>query len=183
MASGGARKRSGPAKDPNSGRSDRAGFVPTALPAEGYRGPVPEFPLPERTVLVWVDAGDGRYQEIDEAGTEQVARRERELWEWAWRTPQACMWSQPSESWRLMAVAMWVRTFVICEGSTATAADKNSLHRFADEIGLSTAGMRSLGWVVQPDEVGEKRAEAEAGAENARKRSSRDRMKVVDGAG
>jgi hypothetical protein len=42
---------------------------------------------------------------------------------------------------------------VICESSEATAADKNSLHRFADQIGLTTAGLAEMGWKVAPDEL------------------------------
>ena len=45
MARGGARNRSGPTADPNSGRSDRRGYSLTALPASGYDGPVPDWPL------------------------------------------------------------------------------------------------------------------------------------------
>jgi hypothetical protein len=78
-------------------------------------------------------------------------------------TPQACAWSLPSERWRSYTVAMWVRTAVICESSDATAADKNSLHRFADQIGLTTAGLAEMGWKVAVDEVAERRsAEPEA---------------------
>ena len=64
----------------------------------------------------------------------------------------------PSEAWRLMTVAMWVRTFVICESDTGTAADKSSLHRFADQIGMTTAGLAEMGWKVAVDEVAAKAA-------------------------
>lgn len=49
-----------------------------------------------------------------------------------WKTPQAAAWAR--EPWRHHAVAMWVRTAVACVGSEATAADKNSLHRFVYQI-------------------------------------------------
>ena len=111
MARGGARNRSGPQADETSGRSDQRGFRLTALPAEGYRGPVPAFPLP--------DAND----------------RELEVWAWAWRTPQACAWSMPSEQWRTRTVAMWVRLSVTCEAPDASASHLAQLHRFADQIG------------------------------------------------
>ena len=162
MARGGARNRSGPQKDPNSARSDRAHFKLDALPAEGYRGSVPEFPLPRRVVKEWVSEGKERWQETDAAATDGVAARELELWEWAWRTPQACAWSQPSESWRLHSIAMWVRTFVLCESGEATAADRNSLHRFADQIGMTPAGLRENGWAVAVDEMAAKRADRKA---------------------
>ena len=151
MASGGGRNRSGPQKDPNSERSERLGVKFTALPAEGYQGEVPAFPLPER--IVYID------RERHEEATEAAAEREEDLWWWAWRTPQACAWAMPSESWRLHTIAMWVRTAVICESSEATAADKGSLHRFADQIGLTPAGLRENGWSVAKDELAEKAAE------------------------
>lgn len=132
----------------------------TALPAEGYHGLVPDFPLP---------APSGR---------------EIELWEWAWRTPQACAWSLPSEAWRAQTVARWVRQAVKCESESAAAADHGQLHRYADQIGLTTAGLREMGWKVAVDEVAAKRAGA--GADEPRSepaRSSRERMKVIGGSG
>lgn len=180
MPRGGARNRSGPQPDERSGRSDRKGYSLTALPAQGYDGPVPAFPLPARAVMRWEYEDKRRYQVTDAEATAEVAERERELWAWLWRTPQACAWSMPSESWRLHTIALYVRTFVICEGSDATAADKGSLHRFADQIGMTTAGLAEMGWKVATDEVGARRADHSA-AEPAKPKSSRDRMKVVSG--
>lgn len=112
-------------------------------------------------------------------GSELVADREAELWAWAWTTPQACAWSMPSEAWRLYTIAMWVRTFVVCEGSDATAADKGALHRFADQIGMTTAGLAEMGWKVAVDETAERRAvDAEPTGDRGRK-PSRSRLKVV----
>lgn len=178
MARGGARNRSGPPPDPKSGRSDRRGYSLTALPAEGFDGDVPDFPLPTRIVWhEWFDDGQ-KVRENDEACTEQVAEREAELWAWVWTTPQACAWSMPSESWRLMTIAHWVRTAVLCESSDATAADKNSLHRFADQIGMTPAGLRENGWSVAKDEVAPKREAREAEDEPAPKRERR--LRVAD---
>lgn len=159
MTHGGARNRSGPQPSPDSARSDARGYSLKALPAEGYKGRIPRFPLPARRIMRWVFEDKRRWQEFDEESTELVVDRELELWKWAWRTPQACAWSLPSEKWRIMSVAMWVRTFVICESDAATAADKGSLHRFADQIGLTTAGLTEMGWKVAVDETAEKRAE------------------------
>lgn len=155
MPRGGARNRSGPQPDPNSSRSDRRGVSLTALPSQGHDGRPPEFPLPRSKA------------------------RELELWRWAWSTPQACAWA--CEPWRWYTVAMWVRTSVICEGAKATAADKNALHRFADQIGLTPAGLKENGWKIAADELAEKRAEAEAdGADD----DVRGRLTVVaNGAG
>ena len=155
MASGGARNRSGPAPVKGSGRSEARGLVFTALPREGHKGRAPKFPLMPRAVLRVVD--------VD--ATDAVARREAELWRWAWRTPQAAAWAQPGQEWRRHSVAMWVRTAVICESSEATAADKNSLHRFADQIGLTPAGLAENGWAIAQDELALRRDEK--GAEPA----------------
>lgn len=170
MAKGGSRNRSGPPADPGSGRSERRGYKLTALPASGYDGPVPDFPLPQRTVRRWEYEDKRRFQVVDEDATEDVRERELELWAWLWRTPQACAWSMPSESWRLHTIAMYVRTFVVCEGSDATAADKGSLHRFADQIGMTTAGLAEMGWQVAPDQLAEKRAEQNEPADPPQRR-------------
>jgi hypothetical protein len=150
MPRGGARNRSGPKPDENSARSDRVGYSLTALPANGYDGAVPDFPLLNAT------------------------ERELEVWAQTWRLPQACAWSMPSESWRTRSVAMWVRLSVRCEAEDAPASLLAQLHRFADQIGLTTAGLAEMGWKVAVDEVAEKRESAPA-----TQKSSRDRMRVV----
>lgn len=171
MARGGARNRSGPQPTPDSARSERRGVKFTALPAHGFDGEAPAWPLPARAVH-YFDAEKVRC--VDKAATEAVAAREAELWAWAWSQPQAWAWSQPSEAWRLHTIAMWVRTFVLCESSEATAADKGSLHRFADQIGLTPAGLRENGWAVAVDEVGEKRSERQPVKRERRLRAAAD---------
>lgn len=151
MARGGARNRSGPAADPNSGRSARRGLSLQALPNEGFQGEIPGFPLMRRAVYRWEYEDKRRYQLLDEDATQAVADREAELWEWAWRTPQAAAWAR--EPWRWQTVAMWVRTFVICEGDEATAADKGAIHRFADQIGLTPAGLKENGWAIAAADI------------------------------
>lgn len=179
MPKGGARNRSGPQKREGSGRSDRVGYSLTALPAEGYTGDAPAFPLPRRDVFrkEWNEAGK-QVQVFDPDETRRVAEREADLWRWLWGTPQACAWSMPSEGWRLHTIALYTRTFVICESGDATAADKGSLHRFADQIGMTTAGLAEMGWKVAVDQTAEKR-EPQKKAEAPK--SSRSRMKVVKG--
>lgn len=177
MPRGGARNRSGPQPDPDSGRSERRGVVLTALPAEGHDGEAPDFPLPKIVVYYESFEDKQKIRERDEAATEARRERELELWKWAWSTPQAAAWSvQP---WRWHSVAMWVRTSALCESSDATAADKNSLHRFADQIGLTPAGLKENGWKIATDEVAEKRQESKADAEPD---DVRDRFRVVGGA-
>ena len=149
MTSGGARNRSGPRVDPNSGRSDQRGLKLTALPTS-YDGPVPDFPLPDESV------------------------REAELWAQTWKLPQANAWSLPSESWRVRTVAMWVRLSVRCEDPEAGPSLIGQLHRFADQVGLTTAGLSEMGWQVATDEV------AEHAAEVAPRRQER-RLRAVAG--
>lgn len=153
MSKGGARNRSGPPPAEDSARSDRRGYSLTELPAEGYSGATPDFPLPEPTP------------------------RELEVWAAAWRTPQACAWSMPSEKWRIRTVAMWTRLTVRCETADAPASLLGQLHRFADQIGMTTAGLAEMGWKVAVDEIGAKREAA------VRSPSSRDRMKAVSDGG
>lgn len=135
MTSGGSRTRSGPKPDPNSRRSSQRGYSLTVLPVEGYTGSVPDFPLPKLT------------------------DRESEVWAEAWRTPQACAWALPSESWRLRAIAMWVRLSVRCEDQEASPSLLAQLHRFAHEIGMTSAGLAEMGWTVVSDELAEKRSQ------------------------
>lgn len=131
MARGGARNRSGPKPDEKSGRSDRRGVVFTALPAEGYDGAPPEFPLPDAAI------------------------RELDVWAEAWATPQAAAWSV--QSWRWRAVAMWVRWSVRMEAEDASAALGNVVIRYADQIGLTPAGMKENGWKIAEDDLAAKR--------------------------
>ena len=137
MTSGGRRNRNHQPVE-GSARSDARGFTLTALPAEGFRGPVPDWPLPV------------------------PLERELEVWEWAWRTPQACAWSLPSESWRARTVALWVRVSVRCEDADAPASLFAQLHRLADQVGLTTAGLAEMGWKVAVDEVAAQRSQRPA---------------------
>jgi hypothetical protein len=154
MARGGSRNRSGPKADEKSGRSDARGYSLTALPAQGFDGEAPEFPLPNATT------------------------RELDVWAQAWSTPQACAWSMPSEAWRTRTVAMWVRLTVRCEDPEAGASLLGQLHRFADQIGMTTAGLAEMGWKVAVDAVAEKRNEPVPAEQSD---DPRDRLSVVDG--
>ncbi|RVW03017.1 hypothetical protein [Rhodococcus xishaensis] len=133
MARGGSRNRSGPQADPNSGRSDLRGLSFTDLPSEGYAGKPPAWPFPKGST------------------------RERAVWRKVWTYPQAAQWIR--EPWRWETIAMWVRRKVLAEIPEATAADVTALHRLADQIGLTPAGLRENGWQIAADEVTSKRAE------------------------
>lgn len=122
MSRGGARNRSGPQADPNSGRSDQRGYVLATLPPTGFDGEAPDFPMPN------------------------ASSRELEVWSQAWTTPQACAWSL--EPWRWRTIAMWCRWSVRMEADDASAALGNVVVRFADQIGLTPAGLKENGWKI-----------------------------------
>lgn len=156
MVSGGARNRSGPRTQEGSGRSDQRGFRLAALPAEGFRGAVPEFPLPI------------------------PSERELDVWAEVWRTPQACAWSLPSEAWRIPSVAMWVRVKVRAEQPDSSAGMLAQLHRFADQVGLTTAGLAEMGWKIA--EVGDEPSPRPAPiVENDDDEAPARRLRVVSG--
>lgn len=133
MPRGGARNRSGPPKDPNSRTSERAGFKLTALPNEGYRGEIPDFPLGE--------------------GPADVELREMDVWRESWRTPQACAWAL--EPWRWPIIAEYCRLKAVVEANpAASAALVTQLHRYRDQIGLTPAGLKENGWAIATAQVG-----------------------------
>lgn len=162
MARGGSRIRSGPTPVEGSRTSERRGYSLSALPAEGYDGLVPQFPLPDRAVYrkEWNEAGK-QVLVYDAAETKRVAARERELWAELWTSPQACAWSMPSQRWRKGNIAMYVRKFVLNESGEATASDTGAMLRLGDEIGMTDAGMARMGYKIVLDELAEKRAQDE----------------------
>lgn len=143
MPSGGARARSGPAPDPNALRRDRKDDAPwVVLPAEGFAGDVPDFPL------------------VDELGMEL------DLWAELWRKPQAVMWDRLGLRFQ---VAAYVRAFGESVLPGAASGLKTAVLRMEGELGLSVPGMHSLRWKIAADEVSERRA-VSAGPVSARDR-------------
>lgn len=152
MARGGARNRSGPQRDPNSGRSERLKYQLTALPEGGYDGPVPEFPIP----MMGED--------------EELRQREIDLWWDAWRTPQACAWSM--QPWRRRIIAQYCRIAAVVELTpAATAALISQLHRFRDQLGLTPAGLKENGWKIASDPVSMGVVEGDVPIQERRSRS------------
>ena len=172
MTSGGARARSGPVPDPNSGRSDRRGLQFDKLPAEGFQGEVPDFPL-EPVVLFSEHFEDGRkVREVDGEASDSFRSREALVWVEAWRTPQAAAWAV--ERWRWPVVAEYCRLKVVIElDPSANAALVGQLHRYREQIGLTPAGLRLNGWAISRDEVAPKRAERSEAPKAAPKRRLR----------
>jgi hypothetical protein len=127
-AVGGARIRSGPQPDPNSLKSDRLKRGFRALPAEGYTGEPPRFPLPGPTV------------------------REKAVWEWAWTTPQAVAWAADG-AWRADMVAEWVRMKCRAEKRDAPSTVSSEALRLRHQVGLTPAGLKENGWIIAAPEV------------------------------
>ena len=147
MASGGARNRSGPRPDPMSARSDSKGLAYVSLPAEGFTGKVPAFPLEALK-----DPETGRVS--------KVSRREKQIWREHWGFPQAVVWA--GEPWRWPTLAQLCRLMAVVEFTPdSSAALVGQLHRFRDQLGLTPAGLKENGWqisavpvaVVEPKEA------------------------------
>ena len=101
------------------------------LPAEGFKGTVPVFPL---------------QGELDV---------ESELWAVLWRKPQAFMWAKLGLEYE---VAAYVRAFIESVEPEAVSGLKTAVLRMAAEVGLSLPGMHSLRWKFAEDELQKKRA-------------------------
>lgn len=154
MARGG-HAASGPAPDPNALRrnrpSDRSGW--RTLPAGGRQGEPPQWPLTT------------------------AADREQDLWEDLWAKPQAVIWEEMGQA---LEVALFVRTLVEAEKPDARVDIKKQVRGYLDSLGLSVQGMLRHRWKIAPPE-GQVVEEPSAAAEEptARRRSARDRLKVV----
>jgi hypothetical protein len=102
-------------------RNPRAG--PLQLPAKGFDGEVPVWPL---------------------AGRQSKA--EQEAWGQLWRTPQAFAWDRLG--WT-RTVARYCRIMVRAERPGSTAAIQASASRLETELGLTPKAMRLLLWTVE----------------------------------
>lgn len=180
MTRGGPRNRSGPPPDPSSGRSAQRQLQYLVLPEGGHRGKPPAFPLPEAVVFD-VDPED-KTASVDKSASAEVNKRERELWAELWTLPQAHAWSMPEYRWLHRTIANYVRVSVRCEAVDAPATLFGQLHRFADQIGLTTAGLREHGWHIGPP-PSTVSAASPASTPKASRPLARERqgLKVVDG--
>jgi hypothetical protein len=155
MPSGGARARSGPARDPNALRRDRPGDKDgwTTLPAEGRTGEPPGWPL------------------------DQQSGREAELWASFWRKPVATIWERDSI---VEVVALFVRQFAEGEVPKSSAENRKTIRLMMADLYLTPDSMLRAKLRISTDEVREKRAELKTPA----RKSARTRLKVVsDGQG
>ena len=175
MTSGGPRRNAGRAPDPNALRRDRkddAAWV--TLPAGGYDGEIPEFPLARISVYEIYFEDKKRIKVFDPDATESLRDREVDLWGKLWQKPQAHMWAKLGLEYE---VAAYVRAFIESTGPDSNAGLKTAALRMAAEIGLSLPGMHSLRWKFSEDEVAERREEAQQPSA----RSARDRLRAING--
>ena len=135
MSRGGARNRSGPQPDPGSARSDARGLKFSTLPAEGYSGTVPAFPIPN---LMTDD---------ERPKVHPISKREKVLWRQAWRSPQAVVWADESWRWPILAEMCRLQATVELQPGRS-AALVGQLHRHRDQLGLTPAGLRENGWQI-----------------------------------
>lgn len=192
MPKGGARVRSGPAKDPNSERSERARAAAkkaaatskdepaaevdstvnvTKLPAGGYARRAPAFPLPQISRY----GVDGK----DAPATKAFRAREMAIWREVWKTPQAAAWSLDPWRWPTVGEFCRVKASVELEAG-GNAALVSRLREYRNEIGLSPDGLRANGWAIARDEV-TPRAAKKAAAKPAEKTTPTRRLRSVSG--
>lgn len=151
MASGGARGNAGRPYDPNALNS-KGGKSDAWLVLSVPDGKVPEWPL---------------------VG---CLEREAEIWSRLWLKPQASEWKRLGLD---DEVALYVRYLVEAEQPEAQSAVRTLVKQHQELLGLSTAGLNRLHWLM-PDSAPVGRAAPPARA----KSSSRTRLKVVgDGNG
>lgn len=119
------------------------------LPASGYAGPVPAFPL--------LPLGSRDSERVE---------AELTLWRELWRTPQAAAWVTMGS-----AVIREVATYCRWQTKGETGdieATKEARYR-ADKLGLNPKAMRALLWQVVGDELAEHRTTpTSAGSARAR---------------
>jgi len=196
MPKGGSRMRSGPDKNPNSGRSEQTArraaaakkaaasqsstttspaaaaittpeFNPLALPARGRTGRAPAFPLP--TILRFVTVLDEKgkaARQADAGVSNEFRKRELAIWAELWKTPQAVAWER--EPYRWPTIAKYCRIMTSTEAEPdASAALLSRERELRIECGLSADGLKANGWGIAPDEMAAKRATKKTSAKKA----------------
>lgn len=155
---GGARTRSGPARNPNALRRERGGADFIRLPASGRAGEPPEWPLSRQS------------------------SREKALWATEWRRPQAIRWAAQGQA---VEVAMYVRTLVAAEKAKAPASMRVVLRQQMDALGLTEPGLQKNRWLIVEDgEVDDDRrapAQSDADHDESAIESARDRWRLIEG--
>lgn len=188
MASGGARARSGPAKDPDALRRDRKDDARwKLLPAEGRKGPTPDWPLSGVAAHIldltppWiseVEDEDKKQQLLDQIESEASARfaREVEIWKREWRRPQAVEWERNGQE---LEVALYVRSLVAAEAPNSKVTLRTLVKQQQEALGLSLPGLARNHWRIG-------KADDAEGVESRtapKAKKARSRFTVIDGDG
>src|ERR1700754_2568546 len=183
----------GPPPKPDDQRRRRNATVAmTRLPAEGRKGPAPEWPLIPDVILTTrhelaaakVEALEYDLAEAMPAERASIERRldvarekaaimaaqlrearglEDLLWADMWQLPQAVQWERLG--WT-RDVAQYVRHKVMAELGDMDGAKE--ARQWSDRLGLSPMAMLRLRWEVVADEVSAKRETKTAAAKSAR---------------
>ena len=119
----------GPAPSPNARRRNAQPNL-TRLPANGYTGAIPEWPLP------------------------RPLKAEKEAWDSLWRLPQAVAWARMQVA---RTVARYVRALIVAESRESTAFQLSEVRQLEDRLGLTPMSMLRLRWEIAPDELAEAR--------------------------
>lgn len=99
------------------------------LPAAGYDGPVPEWPL-----------------------NTDPSSAELDMWETLWRTPQAEMWAKGGSA---RVVGRYVLVSILAEDpSNPSAALLGEVRQLEDRLGLSPMAMKRLMWEIDDSPAG-----------------------------
>jgi hypothetical protein len=141
----------GPLSNPNAVRRNKKA-PGTHLPAEGFTGAIPEWPLK--------DCSD----------------EESDRWDCLWRIPQAAAWIRMHIEF---TVARYVRLSLVVEDETrnnyATSQTLNTVTQLEDRLGLNPQALKRLEWEIVEDELDTVRSSAPANVA-----ARRSRLKAVD---
>ena len=111
----------GPAPNPNARRRNkRPDWL--SLPADGYDGNIPTWPL-----------------------SSDISIAEEDLWRSLWRTPQAAAWAEGGFE-RVVARYVMVTCLVELEPNAALLSE---VRQMEDRLGLSPMAMKRLQWEVE----------------------------------
>lgn len=134
---------SGPAPNPNSRRqTGNQAHTWLDLPAEGYQGEIPAWPLSAATAT------------------------EAAMWARYWRKPQAAAWARIE---LVDEVALYVRLFLVGSGlDKPDVKAATEARQIGDRLGLNPAAMLKNRWRVTSDQVGEQRESKKKPAQRRR---------------
>lgn len=170
----------------------------TTLPAEGYTGPIPEWPIPpdvQLTARLNVLRSEQQALEtaLDNCGDPKEANKlryrlgknveaiaqieatiagaaevEMQIWADLWRTPQAAAWIRMRWTREVAQYARWK-----AKGELGDLDSAKEARMLADRLGLTPRSLQELRWQIAVDEIADEREASWRGT------SARDRMKAV----